>query len=144
MTDRRIGSRGGVARHAWAAVLALLAAFAVLVHHDLVAAPAASATAMSAMPATDRTAHRMSGRDLTETEVLNSAVDHDTGGACSGAGMQHCASGAVGSPQWLDPPTAPAHAVRPAPPRGVLAGRGLPGNPHRAPPDLSVLSRLLI
>ncbi|WKE67847.1 hypothetical protein [Streptomyces sp. WP-1] len=154
MTYRRTGSRGGAARRSWAAVLALLAAFVVLVHHDLGSAPAAPATAMSAapvapgtamsaMPGTARTAHRMTGQDRA-AQALTSAMDHDMGGACSGADMQHCTSGAVGSPQWLDPPTVPTHTVRAAPPRGVLAGRGLPGNPHRAPPDLSVLSRLLI
>ncbi|MFD8840506.1 DUF6153 family protein [Streptomyces griseofuscus] len=143
MTYRRTGSRGGAARRSRAAVLALLAAFVVLVHHDLGPAPAAPATAMSAMPGTDHTGHRMTGQDMA-AEALTSAMDHDTGGACSGADMQHCTSGAVGSPQWLDPPTVPTHTVQAAPPRGVLAGRGLPGNPHRAPPDLSLLSRLLV
>ncbi|GLX49280.1 hypothetical protein Shyhy01_22300 [Streptomyces hygroscopicus subsp. hygroscopicus] len=141
MTYRRTGSHRGAARRSWAAVLALLAAFVVLVHHDMGAAPAAPATAMSAMSGTEHAAHGMTGPD---TAALTSAMDHDADGACSGADMQHCTSGAVGSPQWLAPPTVRTPAVPGAPGHGVLAGRGLPGNPHRAPPDLSVLSRLLI
>ncbi|MFR9793377.1 hypothetical protein ACL07V_32690 [Streptomyces sp. MB22_4] len=154
MTYRRTGSHRGAARRSWAAVLALLAAFVVLVHHDMGAAPAAPATAMSAMPGTEHAAHGMSAMPGTQhaahgmtgpdTAALTSAMDHDAGGACSGADMQHCTSGAVGSPQWLAPPTVRTPAVPGAPGHGVLAGRGLPGNPHRAPPDLSVLSRLLI
>ncbi|TXJ75917.1 hypothetical protein E2C11_18940 [Streptomyces lavendulae] len=161
MTYRRTGPGGGATRRSWAAVLALLAAFVVLVHHDVSAAPAAPATAMSAMPGMDHTArnttvqhmtarhmathrvtgHRVTGQDMAVV-ALSSAMGHDTSGACSG--MQHCTSGAVGSPQWLDPPAVPTHTAQAVPPRGVLAGRGLPGNPYRAPPDLSVLSRLLI
>ena len=165
MTSRRIITRGGVPRRAWAAVLTLLAALAVLVHHDM------PATAMSAMPgmvhaaphgttaaAADGTGHAMpgsvtTGRGMAEhamtgpgatAQAATSAFDHNADGACSGAGMQHCTSGAVGSPQLLAPPAAAPHAVPGAPVRGVLAGLGLPGHPHRAPPDLSVLSRLLI
>ncbi|MFF8991182.1 hypothetical protein ACF09H_14785 [Streptomyces sp. NPDC014983] len=141
MTYRRIGSHRGAARRSWAAVLALLAAFVVLVHHDMGAVPAAPATAMSAMPGMGHAAHGMTGPDMA---ALTSAMDHDTGGACSGADMQHCTSAAVGSPQWLVPPTVRTPAVPGVPGHGVLAGRGLPGHPHRAPPDLSVLSRLLI
>ncbi|MER7915535.1 MULTISPECIES: hypothetical protein [unclassified Streptomyces] len=171
MTYRRTGPGGGATRRSWAAVLALLAAFVVLVHHDVSATPAATATAttaMSAMPGMDHTArnttvqhmtaqhmtarhmathrvtgHRVTGQDMAVV-ALSSAMSHDIDGACSGAGMQHCTSGAVGSPQWLDPPAVPTHTAQAVPPRGVLAGRGLPGNPYRAPPDLSVLSRLLI
>ncbi|MEU5792020.1 hypothetical protein ABZ800_00510 [Streptomyces sp. NPDC047813] len=161
MAYRRTGPGGGATRRSWAAVLALLAAFVVLVHHDVSATPAAPATAttaMSAMPGMDHTArhmtaqhmatHRVTGQRVTGQDMavvtLSSAMSHDIDGACSGAGMQHCTSGAVGSPQWLDPPAVPTHTAQAVPPRDVLAGRGLPGNPYRAPPDLSVLSRLLI
>ncbi|MEW2626243.1 hypothetical protein [Streptomyces sp. NPDC048106] len=151
VTYRRTGSRGGAPRRSWAAVLALLAALVVLVHHDLGPAPAAPATAMSAMSRTGHAVHGMAGHGMAEhgmtgqdMTALTPVMDHDGGGACSGADMQHCTSGAVGSPQWLVPPAVGPHTVQGAPPRGVLAGHGLPGNPHRAPPDLSVLSRLLI
>ncbi|MFF5405275.1 hypothetical protein ACFY8K_18475 [Streptomyces misionensis] len=207
MTCRRTITGDGVRRRAWAAVLTLLAALAVLVHHDMSGAPAMSATAvMGAMPGAARTAphggtaeaadgsgrtvtgkaaagkaaaghamadhamsghdagdHPMSGHDMSTrgtpgyampwhgtvrhgatAQAVTSGLEHDADGACSGPGMQHCTSGAVGSPQLLAPPALAPHGVPSAPVRGVLAGLGLPGHPHRAPPDLSVLSRLLI
>ncbi|MEV7155231.1 hypothetical protein AB0N77_11540 [Streptomyces misionensis] len=202
MTCRRTIARGGVPRRARAAVLTLLAALAVLVHHDMSGTPTMSATAvMSAMPAATHGAphgsaahaadgsghtttgkaaagpamadhaiagpnkgdHVMSGQVMSArgtpgcamaghgtvrhgatAQAVTSGLEHDADGACSGPGMQHCTSGAVGSPQLLAPPAAAPHAVPSVPARGVLAGLGLPGHPHRAPPDLSVLSRLLI
>ncbi|TWV32045.1 hypothetical protein FRZ03_33755 [Streptomyces misionensis] len=182
MTCQRTITGGGVPRRAWAAVLTLLAALAVLVHHDMGTAPAMPATAvMSAMPPMARTAphggtaqaadgsghtgagapmagHAMTGHGAPEATAtgrgtvrhgasapaVTSGLGHDADGPCSGAGMQHCTSGAVGTPQLLAPPAVAPHAVPGAPARGVLAGLGLPGHPHRAPPDLSVLSRLLI
>ncbi|QLJ02371.1 hypothetical protein HZZ00_15950 [Streptomyces sp. NEAU-sy36] len=202
MTCRRTITGDGVRRRAWAAVLTLLAALAVLVHHDMSGAPAMSATAvMGTMPGAARTAphggtaaaaggsgrtatgkaaaghtmadhampghetgdHAMSGHGMSArgtpgyamprhgavrhgvaAQAVTSGLEHDADGACSGPGMQHCTSGAVGSPQLLAPPALAPHAVPSAPARGVLAGLGLPGHPHRAPPDLSVLSRLLI
>ncbi|MFH8342494.1 hypothetical protein [Streptomyces sp. AM6-12] len=151
MTYRRIGSRSGAARRSWAAVLTLLAALVVLVHHDVGPVPTAPATpittmtAISGMSGMAHTAHRAAGHQrhtAALTSAMGHGMDHDMGGACSGA--QHCSSGAIGSPQWIAPPTVPVHTIEGAPPGGVLAGRGLPGNPHRAPPDLSRLSRLLI
>ncbi|SFY53832.1 hypothetical protein [Streptomyces sp. F-1] len=172
MTCRRTITGGGVRRRAWAAVLTLLAALAVLVHHDMSGAPAMSATAvMGTMPGMTHTAphggtveaadgsgrtatgnaaagHTMADRAMAghgaTAQAVTSGLEHDADGACSGPGMQHCTSGAVGSPQLLAPPALAPHAVPGAPVRGVLAGLGLPGHPHRAPPDLSVLSRLLI
>ncbi|MEV6291434.1 hypothetical protein AB0M41_13670 [Streptomyces sp. NPDC051896] len=58
--------------------------------------------------------------------------------------MQHCSSGDVGTPQLIAPPSALPKAVQGSPARGVLAGHNPSGISHRAPPDLSVLSRLLI
>jgi hypothetical protein len=71
-------------------------------------------------------------------------MDHDGGGACSGPAMQHCSSGNVATPQLLVPPAALSRVVQGPPVPGVLAAQSLSAISHRAPPDLSVLSRLLI
>ncbi|MFG2955028.1 hypothetical protein ACGF5O_15000 [Streptomyces sp. NPDC048291] len=148
-TYRRISPRGGAPRCAWVAVVALLAALAVLVHHD-VAVSATPATAMSAMPAMDHTATTAPATaptgpgEAARVEAAAPAMDHDDGGACSGSAMQHCSSGDVSTPQLLAPPSALPRTVRSSSVRSVLAGHGPSGISHRAPPDLSLLSRLLI
>ncbi|MFK0112123.1 hypothetical protein [Streptomyces sp. NPDC091217] len=147
-TYRRIGRpRGSALRWTWAAVVALLAALAVLVHHDA-AVSATPATAMSVMPGMHHTAAAAQATAQTGHEeaarTVAPAMDHDGGGACSGPAMQHCSSGDVGTPQLLTPPSAVPHAVQGSPVQGIRAGHGLSGISHRAPPDLSVLSRLLI
>jgi len=149
-TYRRISPRGSALRWTWAAVVALLAALAVLIHHDAVGA-ATPATAMRAMPGMDHTmSMSVSVQTIAQTrhdgvtQAATPAMDHDGGGACSGPAMQHCSSGNVGTPRLLVPPTALAHAVQDSPVPGILLGRSPSGISHRAPPDLSVLSRLLI
>ncbi|MEV7387934.1 hypothetical protein [Streptomyces sp. NPDC091215] len=146
-TYRRIGRpRGSALRWTWAAVVALLAALAVLVHHDA-AVSATPATAMSVMPGMHHTAAAQATAQTGHEEAARTvapAMDHDGGGACSGPAMQHCSSGDVGTPQLLTPPSAVPHAVQGSPVQGIRAGHGLSGISHRAPPDLSVLSRLLI
>ncbi|MER6123939.1 hypothetical protein ABT173_15030 [Streptomyces sp. NPDC001795] len=144
--DRRAGFRGSAVRCAWTVVVALLAALAVLIHHDTTSAPAPAMSAMAdmdhtsaAMPMTTTAASAGHG---TAFQAANMAMD-DHSGACSGPAMQHCSAGDVGTTK-LAPPPATAHVGRSDASYGVLAGRGLPGASHRAPPDLSVLSRLLI
>ncbi|MFF6829806.1 hypothetical protein [Streptomyces longwoodensis] len=147
-TDRRAGSRGSAVRCARAVVIALLAALAVLIHHDTTSA-AVPARAMSAMTGMDHnsaamtmTATATSAEHGTALQAANMAMDDDRG-ACSGPAMQHCSAGDVGTAK-LAPPPAAAHYGRSDAFHGVLSGHGLLGTSHRAPPDLSVLSRLLI
>lgn len=150
-TYRRISLRGSAPRWTRAAVVALLAALAVLVHHDA-AVSATPSTAMSAMSGMDRTAAMAqatapAGHDAA-ARAAAPGMDHGCGGGCgggcSGPAMQHCSSGNVSTPQLLTPPSAPAHAVQGSPAQNIRAGHGPSGTSHRAPPDLSVLSRLLI
>ncbi|MFF4550701.1 hypothetical protein ACFY1J_42125 [Streptomyces sp. NPDC001406] len=147
-TDRRAGPPGSAVRCAWAVLVALLAALAVLIHHDTTST-AMPARAMSVMAGMDHTSAAMamtttaaSTSHGTALQAANTAMDAD-GGACSGPGMQHCSAGDVSTAK-LAPPPAAAHVGRADISYGVLSGRGLLGASHRAPPDLSVLSRLLI
>lgn len=147
-TDRRARSRGSAVRCARAVVIALLAALAVLIHHDTTTA-AMPARAMSAMAGMDHTPATIAmtttaasaGHD-TALQATNTATDDDIG-ACSGPAMQHCSAGDVATAKPAPPPAA-AHLGRSDASHGLFAGHGLPGTSHRAPPDLSVLSRLLI
>ncbi|OIK06137.1 hypothetical protein [Streptomyces monashensis] len=145
-TYRRISPRGSAPRWTWATVVALLAALAVLIHHDSVGAVTPT-TAMSAMPGTDHTASVRTTARTGHHEAARTAapaMDHDGGGACSGPAMQHCSSGDVGTPRLLAPPSALAHTVHGSATPGFPHGRSPSGVAYRAPPDLSVLSRLLI
>ncbi|KAF5990670.1 hypothetical protein BOG92_000420 [Streptomyces sp. WAC00263] len=132
-------------RWTWAAVVALAAALAVLVHHDTSAA-AVRTPVMSAMPGMDHASAAMtptaaSAGHGTALGAEGPATGDD--GACSGSVMQHCSSGDPGTAQLVPPPAAP-HIDRADTAYGVPAGHDPPGVPHRAPPDLAVLSRLLI
>ncbi|WP_306187385.1 MULTISPECIES: hypothetical protein [unclassified Streptomyces] len=147
---RRAGFRGSAVRCARAVVVALLVALAVLIHHDTTSMAMPSRAAMSAMPGMDHTSAAMTTTPTAASaghgrapRAADMAMDDD-GGACSGPAMQHCSSGDVGTPQLLAPPSALPLAVQGSPVEGVLAGHSPPGISHRAPPDLSVLSRLLI
>ncbi|QUW85549.1 hypothetical protein SMIR_41580 (plasmid) [Streptomyces mirabilis] len=144
-TNRRTVVHGSAARWTWAAVVALVAALAVLVHHDT-SATAVRAPVMSAMPGMDHTSAAMTPTAASAGHgTALGAEDPATGGdaACSGPAMQHCSSGDPGTTQLAPPPATP-HVDRGDTSYGVLAGHDLPGVPNRAPPDLSVLSRLLI
>ncbi|MFF4759197.1 hypothetical protein [Streptomyces sp. NPDC001292] len=146
-TGRRAGSRVSAVRCAWT-VVALLAALAVLIHHDTTSG-AMPARAMSAMTGVDHTAAALpmttadvsAGHD-TALQAANTAMDDDSG-ACSGSAMQHCSAGDVATAKPAPPP-AVAGVDRSDASHGVFARQGPTGTPHRAPPDLSVLSRLLI
>jgi hypothetical protein len=150
------GRAGGLRR----AAIILFAALVVLVHHQTASvamkAPDSSPSAASAEPtmhglvhtpgmampagsATTPVEHPASGADASPTDT---SVDPPAPGPCTGATMQHCA-------------TASVDAMKPAPPSGSLAERSpdtqavvshrmAASVPQRSPPDLSVLSRLLI
>ncbi|MEU3550845.1 hypothetical protein [Streptomyces longwoodensis] len=135
--------------------MALLAAVAVLVHHEtfVTATHSIPAGAMSGMkrtatPGMGNTASAAQAVVLTRhdpvTQAAAPAMDHEGGGACSGRAVQHCGSGDVGASQVLTPPGAFAHATPGCSSPDVIVGHVRHAGAHRAPPDLSVLSRLLI
>ncbi|AZQ39091.1 hypothetical protein EJ357_41350 [Streptomyces cyaneochromogenes] len=75
--------------------------------------------------------------------VIDPTAAHDDDGACSGTVMQHCSAAGVDSVK-LTPPHQPSTGSASALPPGAAVGRDVPGTAGRAPPDLSVLSRLLL
>ncbi|WP_063732874.1 hypothetical protein [Streptomyces sp. RTd22] len=136
-------ARGGAVRWARAAAVALLAALAVLLHHEIPSS--AHATAMAGMA---RTAHAPSatmsaaegGHD--DTARASSPAAHSDGGVCSGMATQHCSTAGVDGVTFM-PPNEP-WGGREGDAHATPAGRFVPGAVSRAPPDLSVLSRLLL
>ncbi|MER5911380.1 DUF6153 family protein [Streptomyces sp. NPDC001982] len=136
----RAGHRNGAVRCVWSVVVALFAVLAVLVHHDTTPAAMPAGT-MSAMAGMDHTASASAGHGSAQ-QVTYPDMGDDSG-ACSGAGAQHCSSGDVGTATFVVPPTA-VLIDRWDAASSVSVRRGLPGTAHRAPPDLSALSRLLI
>ncbi len=168
----------GAVRWARAVVVALLAAVAVLVHHDATgpkAVPGPSAAmgathgmgamhgmgardgmgAMHGMGATHRSGatHRMSlvsPAPVTTTTAVTAmggaGADLPAGSGdstCASAVTGHCSAASLDTVQLVPPPAdpraGPGDAVR-----GVRAAHSPHGVAHRAPPDLSLLSRLLI
>ncbi|MFF8945629.1 hypothetical protein ACF1A5_25785 [Streptomyces sp. NPDC014864] len=167
-TGRWGEASNGAVRCVWGAVVALLAAFAVLVHHDAagpMAVPGAPAV-VSAMPGTSavRDMSAVHGMDAmpgmghaspatgTRTTTVTGATkalgaaDLPAGSGdntCSSAATGHCSAASLGSVRFVSPPAepraGPADAVH-----GVRAAHSSLGVAHCAPPDLSLLSRLLI
>lgn len=136
-------------RWAWAGIVALLAALAVLVHHDTtsVAMPAPAASSMGTMPGMN---HGLAAVTQIQPSSGHEATVRDTNtstgngsGPCSGPVMEHCSAGDIGSVKIAPSPAVP-HTDMYAVAAGSPVGHGPPGRPYRAPPDLSVLSRLLI
>ncbi|MER7693973.1 hypothetical protein [Streptomyces sp. NPDC097610] len=132
------------------AVIALVATLAVLVHHET-AAPmthippsrAAEAAGMAGMshgpvPSTQVRSDAHAGPPGTAAPV---AVGDD--GFCSGMAMEHCSTASVDTVK-LVPPAEPAVGHIPAALSRSGAGRDAPGTAGRAPPDLALLSRLLL
>ena len=149
---RLSSAHGGAVHWTRAAVLVLLAAFAVLVHHETGAAglapvPTAEAPAIGGMAGMDHTSSMttptdLSGHDTTRRASTPVLADTDHG-ACSGMAMQHCSTARVDTVK-LAPPSTPSLGGGDAVHPGVPTGREVPETVSRAPPDLSVLSRLLI
>ncbi|MEU1803303.1 hypothetical protein [Streptomyces sp. NPDC019937] len=144
--------RGGV-RWARAAVVALFAAFAVLVHHQVAAAmtstsPSAAhvmTTMPMPMPSGGHDAHaRAASATATSALRADPVMYGDGKTACGGAGMEHCSASGVDTLK-LTAPTATPYAEHHAAPHAAVSERGASGTAERAPPDvLSVLSRLRI
>ncbi|MBN0043061.1 hypothetical protein JS756_02815 [Streptomyces actuosus] len=144
---RRAGYRSGSVRWVRTSVVALLMALAVLVHHDATS-PVVSARAVGSMAGSDHTSATAiptaasTGHD-TAPRPAGTVMDAP-GGDCAGTAMQHCSTADVSTAQSVPPPAASTPAARSDAVPGGPALHGLPRTSHRAPPDLSVLSRLLI
>ncbi|MFH9818578.1 hypothetical protein [Streptomyces sp. NPDC017230] len=133
-----------VVRCAWGVVLALLAAVAVLIHHDTTVVRPAAMSSMSGMNhgfAAMTVELAMSGHGAAQLATAPTTGMGDAP-ACAGPAMWHCSAGDVSTVKLAPPSAAPtadradtAYGVSTGVPTGVF---------HRAPPDLSVLSRLLI
>jgi hypothetical protein len=148
--DRRGSASGAAAVWTRAVVIALIAAIAVLVHHEApdVASHVPVAGAMQAMGADmkhDRSASP-SAPLLRHAPVPHAAATVASGGdgACSGMAGQHCSTASVETVKLTPPADAVLGHTTPSSATTPPAGRALPGTVGRAPPDLSVLSRLLV
>ncbi|MEU6497237.1 hypothetical protein [Streptomyces sp. NPDC046984] len=144
---RRSESPAGATRWTCAVIIALVAAFAVLVHHDAPSTtPSGSASTTSGMSGMSHTSTGMTSATMVMDDeaprVAAPPMDGDHSG-CSGLITGHCSSASINTWQLVPPPAAPFAA----PTDGLcgdFAGHVPPGTAPRAPPDLSVLSRLLI
>lgn len=166
MTTRTAGDGRTVVRRVRGVLLALcavLAALAVLAHHETASLPmdhspaSAAHTSVAHMAAVHTSA--------VHTSAVHMAAAHGTAAhgmrtaaapagapspahgpdadGCATAGAQHCASAGVASAPPLAVPGEHGLA-RLAGPARAMAGRVPAGTTGRAPPDLSVLSRLHI
>lgn len=149
----------GVVRLARAAVIALLAALAVLIHHETAAAalgPASSSAAHAMTPgmvmadshpapvtATSGHAHGSTAAQGAEPTAATPTMNSADGLACSGMAMQHCSTASFEVVKLAPPAQTPVpwgltmHGVATRGPKAA-------GTVDRAPPDLSVLSQLRI
>ncbi|MEU5099180.1 hypothetical protein [Streptomyces sp. NPDC020996] len=146
---RRGAARDATPRWTPAVVVALLAALAVLVHHDTAATITHVPSGRAATPMHHTAAP--AGSAPVSSHVMPTGVTaraaraavHDDAGACSGTAMRHCSAAGVDSVK-LVPPGRPAPDCAPAHHAGAAALRDVPGTVGRAPPDLRVLSRFLL
>ncbi|MDQ0958124.1 hypothetical protein QFZ66_002002 [Streptomyces sp. B4I13] len=133
--------------------MTLLAALAVLIHHETAAI---TATPVQHAAHSTHAGHAMPGVESSSAAAvpLGTATDHsDTldapvpthgvdGSACADPGMQHCTTASVDTVK-LAPPSQ-CHGQQAANPYQAKPGRSPAGAISRAPPDLSVLSQLRI
>ncbi|MGP3968195.1 hypothetical protein [Streptomyces sp. 6N223] len=149
-------TRRGGARCLLRAVVIVFAALVVLVHHQIAgvanaapapsAAPAAHAVAHipgMAMPAGSAALpaeHAAPGPDVARP--AESWWDAPAHGPCPSVGMQHCAPAGVDAVQLAPPPSSPAERAPDS--CAAVSHRLAAAVPQHAPPDLNVLSRLLI
>jgi hypothetical protein len=133
---------------------------AVLVHHETAATvthvPPPGASAASGLagmhhspasalppPVTHPPVTHPQPNGRTASPGVTTPAATDDRGACSGTAAQHCSAAGVDSVQ-LAPPHQSVLSRAPAVRPGAAVGRDVPGTTGRAPPDLSVLSRLLL
>ncbi|KUN82212.1 hypothetical protein AQJ66_22585 [Streptomyces bungoensis] len=114
-------------------VIALVAALAVLVHHE-------AATAVSHVPSSGTM--RAMGADMKHAGFAPTASGD--GNACSGMTGPHCSAASVETVKPAPPAAAAVGHTTASSPRTPPTGRSVPGTVGRAPPDLSFLSRLLV
>ncbi|MFI7102465.1 DUF6153 family protein [Streptomyces sp. NPDC050161] len=143
MTKRRAGGRGSAARFAFAALLAVCVAVAVLIHHEMpmLAAPPASASGHAAHAVMDETADEKAP-SAAEPTVANSSERSAGAAGCAAPGTAHCNAAGIDSVQLAVPDQGVLDPF--ADLRSAAAGRVPGGVASRAPPDLSVLSVLRI
>lgn len=157
----------GVVRRVRAAVIALLAALAVLIHHETAAAstgptvtsalhvmtPGMVAAGGHAAPATAMAGHGhggtaqhpahagAAGQAAEPSDAAAPVTSSTDGPPCSGMAMEHCSTGSL---ETVKLPMPVPNAV----PWGLAAAEAVAAGPKsasrdgRAPPDLSVLSQL--
>ncbi len=145
MTIRSARGGGTAARWAYGVLVTLCVALAVLVHHET---PSTDVSSMSSMPDPVHAVHVMPDGTPpssvpTQARVSGTAANYAGHGTCDMPGMQHCASANVGSVQLAVPDQIAFDPLLNL--RQTAAGR-TPGAAVavRAPPDLSVLSRLRV
>ena len=132
---------GGVGRRGRGVLVTLSAVLALLVHHEISCAQDASpsVTAGHAMPATTvSVTHAQAGS--SERGRPTDAAEDVT--ACPSMAMQDCSAASVGSVQLTAPAESPVPAV--SADYASITRVDLVRSVSRAPPDLSVLSRLRI
>ena len=147
VANRRGNPRVSDVRGAWGAVLALLAAVALLIHHDTTVMRPAAMNSMSSMSGMGHGSAAMIVQSAmpghgAAPQAAAPATGMGGAPACAGPAMWHCSAGDVSAAKFAPPPAVStvdgaeiAYGVHTGVPTGVS---------HRAPPDLSVLSRLLI
>ncbi|MFJ6659880.1 hypothetical protein ACIQNG_26535 [Streptomyces sp. NPDC091377] len=149
----------GAVRWARAAVIALSAVLAVLIHHETAAAtigPTSWTTPHLMAPGTAMPGHAqapaMSGDRPTITSVQDPRpttvvarrmISVDTA-PCSGTTMEHCSTGSLVETVKLPVPERTPTSWALTPYGTVTAGSQAAGTVERAPPDLSVLAQLRI
>ncbi|WP_326574866.1 hypothetical protein OG889_07420 [Streptomyces sp. NBC_00481] len=147
--------RAGAVHRAGGAVAVLIAALVVLVvlvHHETAAITSAPPRHAASSP---HTGHAMPGTTSSSAALPHGSAPVHTdgldapapahgadGSACADGGMQHCASATIEVSKLPVPP--PGSPPPTAHPQQVQTGRLLAGTVGRAPPDLSVLSRLRV
>ncbi|SFG75062.1 hypothetical protein [Streptomyces mirabilis] len=147
---RPSGVRGAARRWTRGAVIALMATLAVLVHHETPAViahvlPPGKTETISIAGMYHEAPHpmpvQMSGHAVAPGVTAPTASDES--GTCSGTVMQHCSAASVDTMK-LAPPHQLSTGCVPCLGSETAIGRDVPGTTGRAPPDLSVLSRLLL
>ncbi len=154
----------GVVRWARGVVIALLAALAVLIHHESAAVavgPVSSSAAhimtpgmvpgmaMSggrAAPSQATTGHghgSAAAQDAERAPAAGPAMISAEGPACDGMHMPHCSAASLEVVKLAPPAPTPVFQD-PAAQEAAASGAKAAGTVGRAPPDLSVLSRLRI
>ncbi|MDQ1044957.1 DUF6153 family protein [Streptomyces sp. V4I2] len=135
MAIRTAPSGGTAVRWTYGVFLTLCVALAVLVHHEM------SETGASPMPMPMPSA--VHAAHTAPTAMPGTATADDNGGCSTPGitpGMQHCTTASVDSVQLATPTRGASDPL--AHPRPAEAGRTPGVTVGRAPPDLSVLSRL--